>query len=508
MEPDGVTPTHNIIAMCSGRGGGKSWGASAAIGAFIYQNPKKHHSGQSYFENRCTKGVGWCLTIDNKQGDAAEEAFVGALGMIEDGGVIVKHLSSTHSYLLWWPSKLNPKRTFKMEFHSAEREKSLRGRQVDFLWCDESAIFTETVKMRGNQVIRSSPAYLAALKVVAQTGGPVIHTTTPKGKNWFYDWIYQKSLNPDNKIKFFGGITTYDNRHLSARAIEMFKSQSTQHDWDQEIMGLFKMDPEGMVYPFDDTKHCFNSDEKTPPGEIIAGIDFGFDPDPFCYIWVKKCKKKGGGYRYYVMEEMYEFKKGIDQLVPLIKLNPLEKQCFGRYADPSRPDSRDYMSRKGMPTWMAKNDWEYGHAIVASYLERGDLLISRKCKYGIEELSTYEWGKNHRPKAHQMDHFCDALRYVLASEESLNVTVSGSYAIGRDDGTVFIVEPDGTRHVEFAENVPTYNPDTKKQMEVMKKQLEAMRAIEAARAVWKPTSKSEVEPEEPPQQDTEWDPRA
>jgi hypothetical protein len=474
-----LDPANDIAAVCAGRGFGKSNAAVWAIGSLIYES------------DRCKLGRGWCVTINNIQCTAAEDAFEEVMGFTYEGGVIIEKIATSHAYELDWPGH---KKRFRIEFKSAEREKSLRGRQVDFLWIDESAQLPED-------------SVDAALKVVLKSGGPVFHTTTPRGKNWFYEKIFRKSDLGDlggatSRIKFFFG-KTGDNPHLSERAQSMIVGQSSAHDYAQETLGQFKADPEGLVYPFDEEKMVFSpttiitvKDPMGVPkemtideldGEMLAGVDFGFS-DPFVYIWVKKTKKANGEYRYFVMDMIYKTKTGIDNLVPLIQANKYERGIYARYADPGDAHNRDFLARKGKPTSMAVKDWEYGQPIVATYMQRGDVLIAEHLKEAIAELGTYEWSRkiSSRPKSGQMDHFCDALRYVLASEETLNSGTKSGYSIAHDDGMCTVVDANGQRTTQPARNVSVYTAGEKQEIAALTQQQKWIHAIETAKARWKP----------------------
>ena len=74
-----------------------------------------------------------------------------------------------------------------LEFKSADDPESLRGAGLDILWMDEAAF------------IRSQDAYNVVRPALSDKQGIVISTTTPKGKNWFYDLFWNsKALKDDN----------------------------------------------------------------------------------------------------------------------------------------------------------------------------------------------------------------------------------------------------------------------------------------------------------------------
>lgn len=475
-----LDPQNRIIAWMSGRKMGKTYGGMGALLFLIYQT------------DRCKHGEGWVVSLDHPESRAAQMIFQKVFGWKKAGGRIIKHLKSENSYLLYMGLEKDNKTHkpyYRVSFKSSVNYESFRGFAADFLLFDEAAYITEE-------------AFRETLPVLNTTGGPIILSTTPKRHNWVYD-LWLQSLE-NEKIKFVRGGSSYDNPYADKGYIDLLKTQMSAELYRQEIEGEF-ISSEGLVYPFDSKKHVFDHNIEIPDGEVLAGIDFGFHPDPFVYIWVKKCRKKGGGYRYFVMDEIYKTKMGIDELVPIVRLNPLEKQTWGRYADPSSNDQRDYMARYGMPTWMAKNDWQYGYGLVAAYMERGDLYISDKCKNGIEELQNYEWNKkNDKPKTHQRDHFCDALRYVIASEESRNTDTQNNFSICQEDGSILLVNAQGETTRATADNINPEDREAQIQWMLEEKQRKAImeqedanaRAIAQARARWQ-RPEADIEEEGP-----------
>lgn len=411
-----LDPENDIVVLLSGRQAGKSWAGAAAVGGLIFNT------------ERCRNGVGWCVAYNYPQSQAAQEAFLGVFGWKREGGMVIEHLVSKNAYILytgrghgrnWNCGKDSCKGCYRVEFKSAEEPDSLRGRAIDFLWFDEAALLQEY-------------AYTTTLGVLLTTGGPILCTTTPKSKNWFYDKIFMESLkNP--RIKFIRA-TTDDNPDRNLRMCELIKNQYSGIQYQQEILGEFKT-LEGLIYPFDEDKHCFDEKYPLPPGEWLAGVDFGFNPDPFCYIWILK----GQDGIYYACDELYKTNVTIDSLAAMIKQNPLEPKISRRYADPSRPDLRAIMDKARIGTWMAKNDIDAGINIVANLFDKGRLKISRKCINGVRELSNYQAKKNGKGPQDKDNHFCDALRYALATENWGEGGDTFAITYTHDDGSVTIV---------------------------------------------------------------------
>jgi hypothetical protein len=75
-----------------------------------------------------------------------------------------------------------------LEFKSADDPESLRGAGLDILWMDEAAF------------IRSQDAYNVVRPALSDKQGIVISTTTPKGKNWFYELFWTGNAIKDPNV--------------------------------------------------------------------------------------------------------------------------------------------------------------------------------------------------------------------------------------------------------------------------------------------------------------------
>ena len=75
-----------------------------------------------------------------------------------------------------------------VELKSAEDPQSLRGAGLDILWMDEAAF------------IKSEEAWLVTRPSLSDKRGMLITTTTPDGKNWFYDEFWGADALKDENI--------------------------------------------------------------------------------------------------------------------------------------------------------------------------------------------------------------------------------------------------------------------------------------------------------------------
>lgn len=406
-----LDPENSIIALVGGRQAGKSWAGAAAVGALIYNT------------NRCKKGLGWVICPDFPQSKAASDAIEQVLGWAAEGGVIIEHKVAENAYIFGIPGGS----TFRLEIKTAVNPDGLRGRAVDFLWFDEAALLEEY-------------CWTTALPTLLSTGGPVFCTTTPKGKNWFYNQVYQKS-QLDPTIKVIRGLTD-DNPDLQPKMREVIKSQHSGKVFQQEIMAEF-VTMQGLIYPYDSDLHEFPHDPEMkqipPQGEMIAGIDFGYK-DPFVHLWVWK----GYDGSYWVLDEHYERMKTTDWHADKIKGHSLSRRVTRRWADPSAAQGRADLERLRIGTFQAQNDQKLGINLVARLLENRKLHISKKCVNLMREFQNYEWAKQgDKPKTGQEDHALDTLRYIIASEDFMGCGGSNPVSYTQDDGSVIVEEGDG-----------------------------------------------------------------
>lgn len=113
-----------------------------------------------------------------------------------------------------------------LEFKSADDPESLRGAGLDILWMDEAAF------------IARKDAYVVVYPALSDKQGLVISTTTPKGKNWFYDMFWNAKALQDPNV----GSVEYrsvDNPYFLEE--EWKEAQVNYHPlmFKQEFMAMF-----------------------------------------------------------------------------------------------------------------------------------------------------------------------------------------------------------------------------------------------------------------------------
>jgi len=113
-----------------------------------------------------------------------------------------------------------------LEFKSSDDPQSLRGAGLDILWMDEAAF------------IRSVEPWQVMRPALSDKQGLLITTTTPDGKNWFYDEFWNKDALADSaqgRVEY----RSIDNPYFPKREWEYTKQRYHPLLFAQEYMASF-----------------------------------------------------------------------------------------------------------------------------------------------------------------------------------------------------------------------------------------------------------------------------
>lgn len=151
----------------------------------------------------------------------------------------------------------------KIMFRSAQSEDNLRGQSVDYMILDEAAF------------IKRSTVETILLPMLSVRGKKCLFISTPKGKNYLYDYF----LNCGNKPKWKSlRYSTYDSPLASKQMIEMFKDTLPEKIFKQEVEAEF-VDSSSVFNNINDLMILDKLNTPIAGGTYYAGLDIGLIND-------------------------------------------------------------------------------------------------------------------------------------------------------------------------------------------------------------------------------------
>ncbi len=153
-----------------------------------------------------------------------------------------------------------------IQFHSLENYDALRGYKVDAIWVDEASY----ARKEAIDVLRTR---------ISSTMGLMWITTTPKGKNWVYDW-YMMGLSDNPKYEAYESFhwETRDNPYFPAEEWDLAKADLPTDFFDQEYRAKFLDDMAGV---FRGVKAIImqEGDDHKPVAPFSMGVDLAKSVD-------------------------------------------------------------------------------------------------------------------------------------------------------------------------------------------------------------------------------------
>lgn len=208
--------------LVAGRRGGKT--LSAAWEMLYYLLHPEHHYADLYGREWDGKPLwAWSLAKDYKVGRAS---YLTMLQVIRQAGLI-----SGTDYKLNKGDKFiefyrDGEPIALLEFKTADDPQSLRGAGLDWLWIDEAAF------------VRNDEAWTVVYPALSDKQGGVITTTTPAGRNWFYDLAFGPSAIADENHSSVM-YRSVDNTHFKAEEWQYAKTHMHPMLFAQEYMASF-----------------------------------------------------------------------------------------------------------------------------------------------------------------------------------------------------------------------------------------------------------------------------
>lgn len=250
---EGLARFRHLVA---GRRGGKTLSAAEEVIYYCVHPEELHHD--LYGKSSDDPVWIWEISRNYKEGRPAWLTFLKRLrasGLANDKDYRVNR---TERFVEFKNDSL-------VEFRSADDEDSLRGAGLDFIWLDEAAI----IPKRGPwDVVR--PALSDKL-------GGLITTTTPKGRNWFYEefWSDKSIADPNHhRVEYW----SLDNPHFPREEWEYLKDSYHPLLFKQEYMASF--DAMIGVTMHGDWLHYYNYEDLPRKADGTLDLEFYLGVDP------------------------------------------------------------------------------------------------------------------------------------------------------------------------------------------------------------------------------------
>lgn len=244
----------------------------------------------------------------------------------------------------------------RIQFKSASSENSLRGTSVNYMILDEAAW------------IKKSTLEEILLPTLNVTGKKGLVISTPKGKNWLFNW-YLKGLDKKNKafksIKF----TSADNPYADKEKIELAKANVPTEVFNQEYMAEFV--DSATVFRNIDEISILSIQSEPLIGEIYyAGIDIGMITDE-TVISILNGQGEMVYYDAFTGLETPELKNRL--LLTLMKWNPLRALMEE--------------NNQGLPILqLLKREWPTIKGFVTTNESKGDIINNLIAAFSSKEI--------------------------------------------------------------------------------------------------------------------------
>lgn len=239
---------------------------------------------------------------------------------------------------------------------------------------------------------------------LADYNGQLIYTSTPRGKNHFYD-LKQRALSNPNKF-FTSHCTVFENPFIDPVGREKLLAEYSGPDdplYRQEILAEYVVF-NGLAFALpQDSYVCRRWDHADMEHSYHwRGVDHGFSPDPTACLWMAYNRRKGS---FLIYNEYKQSKLLIKQHTDVI--NGLENFHFVETYSDIDPQLIAEYEAVGLPMAPAqKADKQARILRLVNALRTGKLKIATDCVELLKEMNSYEWEQDGN------DHLIDALNYI------------------------------------------------------------------------------------------------
>ncbi|MDP3940605.1 MAG: terminase family protein [Deltaproteobacteria bacterium] len=401
-------------SLCAGRRGGKTYGAAREFVRRIWED----------FAAAVAAGRSWAQP---KRWHPAPKPLLHywavaptyALGLIQQRELV--EILAPHPELIldWNSDRIWLVGGVLIEFRSADRPDRLVGVGLNGIWIDEAA----RVK---------AIAWLDNMRpAISDKQGWALFSTTPLGRNWFWEQIWAKGDAGEPGYANFH-FTSAANVRCPQLAAEVEEARRTLPPKYFARNYLASFDAfSGQVYEDLDRRVHMVRPSEVPVHRLrrrVGGGDYGFS-NPGVLV---QAGVDGDG-TWWVYAEDYA--KRLPSYVDppgdcwVKRARAAQKQGISRqWWDPSNPGHIDALASHGVAAYAADNEVNAGIQSVATLLHvrrdmgRPSMLISADCVHLFRELEGYHYetdpttGTETERVSKVNDHAPDALRYAVHSE--------------------------------------------------------------------------------------------
>lgn len=288
-------------------------------------------------------------------------------------------------------------------FGSADRPDSLEGGQVRACWTDEAG----QIKLASWEAIQ---------RRLGVKMGRCLLTTTPYSLNWlkteFYDRWKKGDLDYD-VIQF----KSIDNPYYQEEEYKRAERTLDRRKFEMRYMGLFRK-MAGLVYA-----EFTDSNIKEPEGikfkRVIAGVDWGFYPDPAAII----LHGEDGQGRIWVFFEYYHLRKTPDELVKDAVVIRKKYKVETFWCGQDEPGNIQLFRNNGLDARANEvKSVNEGIGAITNLIKNEAFFVSKRCPNWLDEVETYHVPED-KEKPEGPCHALDASRYAI-------VNMKGAVEIG------------------------------------------------------------------------------
>lgn len=192
------------------------------------------------------------------------------VAMIEKSGMPTKKISQAAKQIIFPEGG-------EITVRSAVEPDNLRGGTLDLIVLDEAAFYRDGIYIW----------YSVVLPMVTASGGKVLFTSTPSGRNWFYD-LYMNGQDPKNPLYKSWQAPSSISPYQDPKLLESLRKEMPELQWKEEFEAQFLADGSSVFAGAEDAATVDMEEGPEPGMEYVAGIDFGFNHDASVVTIVNK----------------------------------------------------------------------------------------------------------------------------------------------------------------------------------------------------------------------------